>query len=401
MAVASAASMLDRPQPDALLARESAPVARRTRDSKGRVVVRDVERSRGLADRARATRRRRCAIGRARIGRICIMSAADVSVVIPTFNRARVLPRAIESVLAQTRRPGEIIVVDDGSTDETPELLHDRYAGAVRVVRQNNAGVSAARARGVAEASGEWIAFLDSDDEWLPEKLEMQTAATRELPGDVVWLFSNFRIARDDGADATLFESYGLACDAPVTIFDDATGVCYPFLFPFLQCSFLKRAALKRVDAFSEGLRSSEDFLLAVQMACIGRFAATPAPVAKVYRTSDLTACSLHRSGVSGVDYFRARVLAFDLLARRRGGVWRRRYREASRALAIALAEQRQRGVYRAGLAQLRHGHDAKTWAFLLLSLGGRWGVGLWRRARERKKPPVTHAGPDPLGLFA
>ena len=328
--------------------------------------------------------------------------AADVSVVIPTYNRARVLPRAIDSALAQTVRPREIIVVDDGSTDETAARLSQCYADAVRIVRQENAGVSAARARGVAEAGGDWIAFLDSDDEWLPEKLAVQAAAAAELPDDVVWLFSNFRIARDDGSEATLFESYGLACAPPVTIYDDAASVCYPFLFPFLQCSLLRRSALEGVAAFSERLRSSEDFLLAVQMACAGRFAAMPAPVAKVYRTSDLSASSLHRSGVAGVDYCRARVLAFDLLAKQRPNeAWSRLYREAARAHAIALGIAGQGGVRRASWAQLRHGQDAKTWAFLLLSLAGRWGVDWWRRMRDSKGATKHYDGPDPLGLYA
>ncbi|MBW1988048.1 MAG: glycosyltransferase family 2 protein [Deltaproteobacteria bacterium] len=95
-----------------------------------------------------------------------------ISVVIPTYNRAWCLARAVQSVLAQDHPDFECIVVDDGSTDETPKLL----AGypEVRVIRQENRGVSAARNRGAKEARGRWLAFLDSDDEWLAEKLSAQ-----------------------------------------------------------------------------------------------------------------------------------------------------------------------------------------------------------------------------------
>ncbi len=91
----------------------------------------------------------------------------------PTYNRAGLVPRAVESVLAQTFPDYELIVVDDGSTDETAHQL-GRFDDRLRVVRQENRGVSAARNRGIQASSGELLAFLDSDDEWLPEKLARQ-----------------------------------------------------------------------------------------------------------------------------------------------------------------------------------------------------------------------------------
>jgi glycosyltransferase involved in cell wall biosynthesis len=110
---------------------------------------------------------------------------AGVSVVIPTFDRARVLPRALDSVMAQTRPPTEVIVVDDGSTDGTAELVADRFPTA-RLIRQENRGVSAARNRGIEAAESEWIALLDSDDEWCSEKLEKQLDALRAEPESLV-----------------------------------------------------------------------------------------------------------------------------------------------------------------------------------------------------------------------
>jgi glycosyltransferase involved in cell wall biosynthesis len=98
-----------------------------------------------------------------------------ISVVIPAYNRAREVCRAIDSALAQTMPPLEIIVVDDGSTDETPDVLA-RYGDRIRVVRHANQGVSATRNAGIAIARGDLIAFLDSDDMWMPRKLELQVA---------------------------------------------------------------------------------------------------------------------------------------------------------------------------------------------------------------------------------
>ncbi len=106
----------------------------------------------------------------------------SVSVIVPTYNRARWLPEAVTSVLRQTHAPLEVLIVDDGSTDDT-EAVCASFAAPVRYIRQANAGVSAARNHGVREARGEWIAFLDSDDVWLPAKLEIQLAALRAFPG--------------------------------------------------------------------------------------------------------------------------------------------------------------------------------------------------------------------------
>jgi glycosyltransferase involved in cell wall biosynthesis len=96
-----------------------------------------------------------------------------VSVIIPTYNRGWIIKEAIESVLAQDFTDFELIVVDDGSTDDTFEILGG-FGDALKVLRQSNRGVSAARNRGIETSAGRWIAFLDSDDLWLPQKLSRQ-----------------------------------------------------------------------------------------------------------------------------------------------------------------------------------------------------------------------------------
>lgn len=103
------------------------------------------------------------------------MSYSSITVIIPTYNYGRFIAEAIESALGQTLGPVEVIVVDDGSTDDTAEVVA-RFGDAVKYVRQDNAGVCVARNRGVAESSGELIAFLDADDIWEPTKLEKQAA---------------------------------------------------------------------------------------------------------------------------------------------------------------------------------------------------------------------------------
>lgn len=112
------------------------------------------------------------------------MSNPVISVIIPTHNRAAFLERAIHSVLTQRLPCDQLIVVDDGSTDGTPEILQDlgRKESRLEVLRQNNCGVASARNRGIEASHGELIAFLDSDDWWLPDKLRTQVAAMQAQP---------------------------------------------------------------------------------------------------------------------------------------------------------------------------------------------------------------------------
>ena len=126
-------------------------------------------------------------------------SRTSISVVIPTYNRAELVLRALRSVLAQTRPAEQVIVVDDGSTDDTGPLVRIQF-GSVDYLAQENRGVSAARNRGIEVATGEWIALLDSDDEWLPEKLERQMACLEQEPDyrlchtDEIWVRRGRRV---------------------------------------------------------------------------------------------------------------------------------------------------------------------------------------------------------------
>ncbi len=113
-----------------------------------------------------------------------------IAAVIPTYNLEPYIGRAVESALRQTRAFDEILVVDDGSTDDTPNVL-ERFGERIRILRQANAGASAARNAGIEAAQSRWIAFLDGDDEWLPDYLERMEGIVQRNP-KLVWATGNF-----------------------------------------------------------------------------------------------------------------------------------------------------------------------------------------------------------------
>ena len=120
----------------------------------------------------------------------------SVSVVIPAYNGEKYIGRAIDSVLAQSHPPDEIIVVDDGSSDGTGDVV-GRYASSVRYIYQENAGASVARNAGIEAARSEWIAFLDADDCWLKDKLKLQIEHLKRN-ADLVWSCGNFMVRSSD-----------------------------------------------------------------------------------------------------------------------------------------------------------------------------------------------------------
>jgi glycosyltransferase involved in cell wall biosynthesis len=130
----------------------------------------------------------------------------SVSVVIPSYNYGRFIAAAIDSALGQTHRPLEIIVVDDGSTDDTFEQLQ-AYRDRVCVIQQKNRGPSAARNAGISAARGEWIAFLDADDIWFPNKLQLQMECAVKYPQ--VCIIGAYNDARPASDAANLFTLLG------------------------------------------------------------------------------------------------------------------------------------------------------------------------------------------------
>jgi len=306
-------------------------------------------------------------------------SIMKVSALIPTYNRRSHVTRAIDSVLAQTHSVDEIIVVDDGSTDGTAQMIGARYGNRVRVVQQENAGVSSARRRAVLEAQSEWIAFLDSDDEWVPDRIRQLWGASVEVSREVAWVFGDVSIVRDGTNPVGLFSRHGLTVAGQCQVFDDTWSIHHPFQFGLLPASIIRRAALLEVNGFSEGLKHSEDYLVGVQVASRYKFAAIPSKVTNVYRTSELSNSSADLAGRNSPDYFRARVLAYDLIARSdQRSQWRRLHEEAVRGLCKSLSEHGE-SVRMLALQQFRLGCSVRAAAFVVAALLGQAGLHAWK----------------------
>jgi len=302
-----------------------------------------------------------------------------VSALIPTFNRRGFVLRAIESALTQTVPVDEVIVVDDGSTDGTAEIIQERYANQVRLVRQANTGVSGARLRAIREASGDWVAFLDSDDEWVPDRNCVFTEAAKSLPSDVAWIFGDVRLVHDEGDAETIFSRFGLRLGGSVQVFQNSMSVQYPFQFGLLQASLIRRSTLLEVGAFDAGLNHSEDFLAGVQVACRCKFAAVQPVVTRMHRTSDLKGSSLDLAGRNSPDYYRARMMAYSLIQESGWeGRWGEFYAEAVRGLCKSLAAQ-GKGIRRTSLEQFRYGLTGKAIAFECAAVLGGPGMRLWQ----------------------
>ncbi len=202
------------------------------------------------------------------------MAAPTLSAIVPTYNRRHYVVDALESIRAQTHPVDEIIVVDDGSTDGTAELLAGRYGGTIRYIRQANAGAAAARNRGLREARGDLIVFLDSDDLWAPEKTALQLEFLRRHPeldavfGDM----SNFSGQPEFGTPeikhAGLHE-YLVAHGSDLTELFEWLIVENVIPTPTVM---IRRAAAEKVGFFVESLTVAEDFEYWLRAAAVCRW---------------------------------------------------------------------------------------------------------------------------------
>ena len=173
-----------------------------------------------------------------------------ISVVIPTYNRIALVERAIDSVLRQSIKPFDIIVVDDGSDDGTSEMIQKKYR-SINLVQQQNSGVSAARNNGIKHAKGDWIALLDSDDEWTEKKLENQANRLIKNPDyhfchtNEIWIRNGVRVNQKKR-----HQKYG------GYIFDKCLDICR--ISP--SSTLFKKNILEHVGWFDTQLSVCEDY---------------------------------------------------------------------------------------------------------------------------------------------
>jgi len=268
-----------------------------------------------------------------------------VSVIIPAYNAARYLPDALDSVLAQTKDPLEVLVVDDGSSDDTAQVVA-RYGPPVRYLRQRNAGVSMARNHGIAESRGRYVAFLDADDTWLPAKLDRQLAALKERT--------------ECGACYSAYTTVNAELK-PVAV--SRHDPCWPVLEGLLLCGnvigtpstvLVERSVLVRAGGFDAALSYCADWDLWIRLTNLTAFCYVDEPMVR-YRQHDTNMS--HNVCLLEHDALRVLAKAFatpglppDLKARERFGFARiyrvlsgsylraRRYRDFARCLARALA---------------------------------------------------------------
>ncbi|MBN2161945.1 MAG: glycosyltransferase [Pontiellaceae bacterium] len=225
-----------------------------------------------------------------------------VSIVIPAYNAAGIVKKAIDSVLAQTYRPLEIIVIDDGSTDETGRVCRG-YGDCIQYVYQSNQGASAARNHGIRLARGEYIGFLDSDDHYLPEKIS-----------ELVGLFEEFPEAGAvTGAFIQKTEAGERITPEPGLVFGDdeiQRGIIDYFMCEYRGCwvvhtntILIRRQVLKLVGSFNESYRFGEDVDLWCRIAGQYPIAYVDQVVAYYDRCNEHSLCANSSVLGHGVDF--------------------------------------------------------------------------------------------------
>ena len=173
-----------------------------------------------------------------------------ISVIIPTYNRKKTLARAIQSVINQSLSPFEILIIDDGSNDGTEEWVKDNFQN-IKYIYQNNHGVSSARNIGIENAYGDWVAFLDSDDEWLPNKLYEQVKAIDSNPEikffhtNEIWIRNGIRVNQ-----MKKHKKYG------GYIFEKCLDICR--ISP--SSALIQKEVFDNIGIFDESLRVCEDY---------------------------------------------------------------------------------------------------------------------------------------------
>lgn len=214
-------------------------------------------------------------------------SATDVcavSIILPTYNRAYCLRRSIDSVLRQTFADFELIVIDDGSTDDTEALVESYDDPRIVFLRHaDNQGQTKRLNQGIRSARAPLIAFQDSDDEWLPEKLEKQVAAMRAAPPTVgVVYVDRWRIV--DGGETTLSQAVHITPEDGLFF---KTALNSGIFNTATQCLLVRRECFERVGGFEERIRQLNDLEMLMRLSKTYLFLHVPEPLVNYYVSSD------------------------------------------------------------------------------------------------------------------
>jgi glycosyltransferase involved in cell wall biosynthesis len=210
--------------------------------------------------------------------------APVISVVVPTYNRADNIRRCLDSVLNQTISPSEIIVVDDGSSDETVKRVKEIRDARVRcVVLEKNSGAQAARNRGIREATGDWIAFQDSDDAWLPEKLAKQVKALQGTGCDPWTVVHTNAIWKETATGKHI------QVQMPVVDGDDVYAQLLTRPAPLFPGMLVSRIALRQIGYLDEKVPAYQEWDTAIRLAKHCRF---------IYVKEPLFVYNLHEGGM-------------------------------------------------------------------------------------------------------
>lgn len=182
-----------------------------------------------------------------------------ITVVIPLYNKESSIARALDSVLVQTYQDFEVVVVDDGSADDGAAIV-ERYADPrIRLIRQANAGVSAARNKGIAEAKGEYVAFLDADDEWMPEFLAEIVELQQEFPECKAQATTYVQCQNGEKKNIVLNRLPFTGEHGVLTNYFEVATHSNPPVCSICVC--IERALLQALGAFPIGIKSGEDLL--------------------------------------------------------------------------------------------------------------------------------------------
>jgi glycosyltransferase involved in cell wall biosynthesis len=214
---------------------------------------------------------------------VTIKTSPRVSVVIPAFNRAYCVADAVESVLAQTFKDFEIIAVDDGSSDGTAEVL-EKFGGQVRVIRQENRGVSAARNTGIRAARGSWVAFLDSDDRWHADKLERQLSALDKYSAKICFT----RCINTQKETLQDIEFIPFTSREPEVLYvqNPADSICPSPRHPLIQTMVAEKTILEQAGGFDESYHAAEDAELIFRLSFLSGFIYINRPLATIFENS-------------------------------------------------------------------------------------------------------------------